>query len=382
MSLRRALPALLPLALAAAACAPAAAPSATIAATEPPAPTPTREPTGAPTAEPIIVTDALDREVVFDRLPRRIVIAGRASPLLADAIFLFPEAAERIVAVEARAQNVANFLPLVDPGYAEKAALERDASAEQILPFEPDLVIMKTFMADSLGDPLTELGIPVVYLEMETPEQYARDLRSLGQVFGNPERAEQLVGYYQDQTDEVRQLTASAAGDAPPNILLMQYQVESGEVSVEVPSVSWLQTQLAEMVNAEPVWREAAAGGGWTIVGFEQIAAWDPDQIYVVDYFGDSTEAVAALTEDPNWGALRAVQEGQIYGFPADYLSWDQPDPRWILGLQWLATKVHPDVSEEIAIMARLETFFVELYGLAPSTVEEEVVPQLSGDLQ
>lgn len=367
--------------LLATACGPGAAPTPTLPPIAARSPTATVAGEVSTPAAPLTVTDALQREVVFEHPPDRIVIAGRASPLLADAIFLFPAAQDRIVAVEARAQRIAGFLTLVDPDFEQKTILERDASAEQILPFEPDLVIMKSFMAESLGDPLIELGIPVVYLDLETPNQYARDLRTLGQVFGNSERAEQLVDYIGDRTEQVQRLTTAAAGDTLPRILIMQYGLEGGEVSVQVPSVSWLQTQMAEMVTAEPVWRQAAVGEGWTLVGFEQIAAWNPEQIYVVDYFGDSGEAAASLAGDPNWAALGAVQQGQIHGFPADHLSWDQPDPRWILGLQWLATKVHPSVGEEIDLDAELVAFYFQLYGLQESTVQKEIIPLLSGDL-
>lgn len=385
MSVRPTLRLLIGLTLALAACGPRTTPAPTqVPATEAPAATgsPTETPPAVATPTPITMTDGLDRQVTFDQPPRRIVIAGRATPLLADAIFLFPEAQERIVAVEARAQRVAGFLTLVDPAFRGKAALEMDASAEQILPFEPDLVIMKSFMADSLGDPLTELGIPVVYLDLETPEQYSRDLAALGQVFNNPARAEELQAYFAERTERVRDLTSVASEGRGPRVLLMQYSQEGGEVSVEVPSTSWLQTQLVTMANGEPVWEEAAPGGGWTIVGFEQIAAWDPAQIYVVDYFGDSSMAVEALVADPNWATLTAVQDNRIHAFPADHLSWDQPDPRWILGLQWVATQIHPEVAEGIDLAAEVRGFFAELYGLDEATIEAEVLPLITGDIE
>ena len=47
-------------------------------------------------------------------------------------------------------------------------ALERGAGPEQIAPVAPDAIVLKTAAVEGLGEPLEELGIPVVYVGMET----------------------------------------------------------------------------------------------------------------------------------------------------------------------------------------------------------------------
>ncbi|MFP3853980.1 MAG: ABC transporter substrate-binding protein [Anaerolineales bacterium] len=341
--------------------------------------------TEAPSSVPpqtLTITDALGRTVEFDSPPQRIVVAGRATPLLADAVYLFPEAFERVIGIEARFQSQANlFYPLINPTYDQMQKLEKNASAEQILPLEPDVVIMKTFMAESLGEPLEQVDVPVVYLELETPEQYTRDITTLGQLFANADRAQEIIDFYNSRQELVAELVNESSAEPRPNVLLAQYSEQDGEVSVEVPSASWLQTRLVEMAGGEPVWREAAPSGGWTVVGFEQIGAWDPQKIFIIHYVGDSSQTADTLAENENWAALRAVQNGELYGFPADYLSWDQPDTRWILGLQWLATKINPELASEIDVMAQVEAFYSQLYGLDQETFELEIRPNLKGDL-
>ena len=81
---------------------------------------------------------------------------------------------------------------------------------------------------------------------------------------------------------------------------------------------------------------------GWTTVNFEQIAVWNPDKIFVVAYKMPVDDAVEAIQNDANWQALKALQMGEVYAFPGDYFSWDQPDTRWVLGLNWLASKIQP----------------------------------------
>jgi len=70
-------------------------------------------------------------------------------------------------------------------------------SAEQIAPLTPDLVIMKDYLKDSLGAPVEALGIKVVYLNLETPETFITDVMTIGQIFGDSKRAEEITSYYQ-----------------------------------------------------------------------------------------------------------------------------------------------------------------------------------------
>ena len=56
------------------------------------------------------VVDALGREVFFERAPERIVLTGRAWFLLVDALYAFPEADERLVAMGETNQGTLGFL--------------------------------------------------------------------------------------------------------------------------------------------------------------------------------------------------------------------------------------------------------------------------------
>jgi len=334
-------------------------------------------------AEPTVITltDASGKELSFSAPPERMVFAGRAGQLLIHAAYLFPEAIDRVAGMEQRAQRGTSMLPLIDPKYEQKTQFERDAAAEQIAPVQPDAVLMKTYMAERLGDPLEQLDIPVIYLDLETPEQFFRDVESLGVLFENPERAEEVKSFYQARMDQVETALNGLKLEDRPSVLLIQYDTRSGEVAFNVPSANWLQTVMVELAGGEPVWTEAVTSGGWTVVNFEQIAAWDPDLIMVVNYFDDPGIAAAELRKDPKWQALRATQEENIFAYPGDYLSWDQPDTRWILGLQWLATKIQPDRFESLDLLDEVKTFYEEMYGLGAETFESEVLPLITGDL-
>jgi iron complex transport system substrate-binding protein len=392
--LRKLLPIVLLLSMLLAACSPQAAPveptplpptalpvepSATVV----PEPTATVLPEPSATPSGVTVTDALGRQVVFAQLPQRVVIAGKAMSLIASTLYMFPEAAQRVVGIENRFQSAtaSGFFSLIDPAFGDKIALEKDAAAEQIAPLKPDVVIMKSYMQEKLGNPVELLGIPVVYVDLETPEQFSRDVMVLGQLLGNQARATQIVDYYTAISSKVTKAGAGLTDEQKPTVLMLQYSDKGGEVAFSVPPAGWLQTMLVELAGGKAVWKDAAEAGGWTIVTFDQIAAWNPDMIFLVDYSLGGTEKVKALKEDTTWKLLKAVTNGKLYAFAGDYVTWDQPDSRWILGLEWLATRIMPEQTADMNIVDQVKDFYATMYNLTPDVIESQVLPALSGDI-
>jgi len=333
----------------------------------------------SPTPSALTVTDALGREVTLAAPPQRIVVAGKATIMIVDALYLFPEGPQRLAAVGTTAQG-GDFLPIVDPNAAAKATLGAEAGPEQIAAAGPDLVILKSYLREKLGAPVEALGIPVFYVSLETPEQYFTELRALGRILGNPARAEEVVAFYQERMERVQKRVADIPDDGKPRVLVLQHSAKGGETAYAVPPAAWMQTLLVQMAGGRPVWLDVQ-GSGWTVVTLEQMAAWDPDQVYVVDYFGDPVQAVEGLRADPVARNLRAVQAGQVFAFPKDTYSWDQPDTRWILGLQWLASRIHPDRFADLDILQEFTTFYRTLYRLDDSAIEGQLRPLLRGSL-
>ena len=332
-------------------------------------------------SQPIEITDATGHTETLDGIPDRIAIAGKATIMVQDAIFMFADAREKVIALENRSQSAFSFLPLVDPGLEEKEIFEKNVGPEQIAAVQPDLVLMKSFMAEQLGEPLGQINLPVLYLDLETPEAFYQDIQTLGQVFGDEKRAEEITEFYQSRVSKIEENVIGISEDQKPDVLILQYSDRDGEVAFKVPPVSWLQTRLVEISGGHPVWKEIDTGGGWVVVNLEQIAAWDPDQVFIISYDGNASEITEELMENPIWSNFRAVQDDQLFAFAYDIYSWDQPDTRWILGLQWLATKIQPELNSNIDIMEEVNAFYSVLYGMDQETIDANVIPILTGDI-
>lgn len=340
---------------------------------------PTAEPTVEPTPTSIVITDALGRTLTFDKLPQRVVIAGKAGALIADAAFLFPEAIERVVAYVKGAQTKNDFISAIFPISSDVTAIETTSSAEQIAPLAPDVVLMKSYLQKSLGDPVEQLGIKVVYLDLESTDAIVKDIRNLGLLFGNTARAEEIISSIDSSVKKVTDVTSSLTNDQKPTALMLQYLDKGGEISFKVPPMDWLQTNLVTLAGGTPVWKDVPTDG-WTVITLEQIAAWNPQVIFIIDYKGNAVDIVKNLKTDAKWSLLDAVKNEKIFAFPLDFQSWDQPDTRWPLALTWVAMKLHPDKFSSVDFNQEIVNFYKNFYGLDDTTITGKILPLVKGD--
>ncbi len=330
----------------------------------------------------LTVTDALNRKVTFSQIPDRIVIAGRGAVMLADALYLFPEAAERIVALVKTDRGKGNFISVIDPYFNKKLIIDRNAGPEQISAADPDCVILKTYLSEDIGKLLEKIDIPVVYLDLENPDSFRKDIAVIGKLFNNKKRTDEILNYYNDLEGKISKKVMNIPEDKKPDALFLYFSVRDGKYTLNIPPVKWLQTKMIKMTGGLPVWQNTNIGKGWTKIGFEQIAAWDPDKIFIVSYKYDIDKVKKNIVSDSVWQKLRALKNGNLHSFPVDFFSWDQPDTRWILGCLWLAKKMHPDLFKEINIEDETAGFFKQMYKMNEKEYRINIKTILQGDIK
>lgn len=338
-----------------------------------------------PNDGPVTITDAAGRTVSLERLPRRIVVVGRGPYMALHLLYTFPEGRSRLIGVESKSASQSDFIVHVDPNFVDGVvSLAANPNPEQIAALEPDLVLMKSVVMEEMGDALAQVDIPVVYVGLETPEQFFQDVTNLGLLLGNPTRAEEVIAFYQSRLDRVTSRVADVPESERPRVLLVDYSDRGAEVAVQVPALAWMQTFQVQAAGGNPVWvSEAQITDGWTVVNFEQIAAWDPDKIFVVmTYDHDMRAVIDNLKADVYWSKLTAVQNGELYAYPMDHFQWNTPEPRWILGFTWLAVRIYPKLFADVDVQEEVYTFFDELYGLDRATVDKVIMPKVFLDVR
>jgi iron complex transport system substrate-binding protein len=333
---------------------------------------------------PVIrVTDAAGRTVELARPPQRIVVAGHGPYMALDLLYLFPSASRRLVGVEKKGAAASDFIPLVDPVFGEKTVLQ-NPGPEQIAALHPDLVLTGSRGLGAAGPVLGEIGIPVVQLGLETPEQFYQDVANVGALLGEPGRAREIAAYYRTRVARIRAGWQSVREADRPRVLVAEYTERGGAVAVRVPAKPWMQTLEVETAGGRPVWLDSAAPtSGWTVVNLEQIARWDPDVIILsVWYTLDPAKVLAVLKADPQWCGLRAVRTGGLRAYPSDIYGWDTPDPRWLLGTTWMAKTLYPERFRSLDVAAEVRGFFSTLYGMDESAITREILSKVRLDVR
>jgi iron complex transport system substrate-binding protein len=312
--------------------------------------------------------------------PRRVVVVGMAPFIALHLLYAFPEGPKILVGYERKYKSDESFLPLIDPDFGRKRILETNPGPEQIAALRPDLVIAKRSQDGPLARSLSAVGIPMLHLGLENPERFLADVATLGRVLGNPARAKEIISYYKERLDMLERRRASRPVALQPKVLVMEYSNRGGGVAVRVPGNSWIQTIQVRLAGGNPVWtaQGGLGGEGWQLVNLEQIAAWNPEKIFMVVWFQlDKCQVMNSLAADPNWRGLAAVTGGEFHLFPQDLYGWDTPDPRWILGALWLASRIWPDARPAIHMKREIFTFFKTLYGMDKDRVERQILPRV-----
>jgi iron complex transport system substrate-binding protein len=217
---------------------------------------------------------------------------------------------DRILALSPDADNP-NLSNIVDR--AGRVALRTDANAERILSLEPDLVIL----GDSvLPDKLTLMrsnGVPVIQMnQTNTVADIQANLRLIGAVVGEPERAEAMVSEMNRKLDDIRR---RVQGQPKPRALYV-----GGGRSYTAGSGTYIDDLLG-VAGGLNVAREAGVTN-WGSLSIEKAVAFDPEIIFVPDGTeGKSPHSVVqtlVLANDPAWRDVRAVREGRVYLMPRD----------------------------------------------------------------
>jgi len=330
-------------------------------------------------AASVEIVDAAGRTVRLEKLPGRILAIGHGPQIIAHLMFMFPESRDRFIGWERRGSTASDFIPLIDSAFDKRIFPLPNAGVEEVAALRPDLVLIRGTISDPKGDALVKLGIPVVYLGLEDPEQYRKDVVCLGAILGNPARAGEINQFYRDRIALVEKALAGIPEAEKPSVLLAMTISRGAKIAVEVPAISWMQTVQVRLAGGKPVWEEAAAAtAGWTVVNLEQIARWDAARIVLVVWHSmDPRKTIADLAADPRWRELRAVRNGELRAFPSDIYGWDTPDPRWILGVLWLAKTFHPARLPGLDLKAEVEAFYREFYGMTASDVAVKILPSI-----
>lgn len=198
--------------------------------------------------------------------------------------------------------------------------------------------------------------IPVVCVDnTRDAAGYAETIRFIGDVLGVPQRAQDLVAYYQDVMDEVRRKVAIIPKEKRSRV----YYAEGDNGLSTDPSGS-PHAQLIDVCGGVNVADcLISSGSGMTPVTIESVLMWQPDVIITT-----SREFMAHAQKDGTWKKITAVQNNRVYCAPRTPFNWFDRPPgvNRIVGIAWTAHILYPEIFSREWLRIKVKKFYALYY--------------------
>jgi iron complex transport system substrate-binding protein len=297
--------------------------------------------------EEIVVIDGLGREIRLQEPAQRVYNSYGIAATMVYAL----GAQDKLVGLDPETREKAVYVAWPPRGSG-------GFNIEDVIALDADFVLVSAGNRDLIEN-IEAHGINVFGVAAEDLDQLTHSMVNLGKAFGKEDRAGLFVAYYNDMVEKLRERTGKLAAEERPGVYL------AGSSLLSTCGKEMYQHHLIELAGGRNV---AASddnglmpGQRWVEISPEQIVKWNPDIIAVVQYVADTTPE--QILADKRFAGVDAVKNGQVFWFPSNLIPWDYPSPQAILGIEWMAKKLHPDLFADLDVMNEADEFFNMLYG-------------------
>lgn len=202
-------------------------------------------------------------------------------------------------------------------------------------------------------DILVNNSLESLHHNLQRLPSYLATLLYFGEVAGCQEEARRLAAYMEDKLQYIRE--ALARTQERPRVY---YAMGKPLFAIKGER---MENQLVEAAGGHSVNRELRIDGrpGETISA-DQLDSLNPDVIFISGFISSSIEDFYSFCREDGID-VAALRNGRVYCHPAP--GWDFGSPRWILGLMYISSVLHPDLCY-FDIMAEARDFYRRFYDL------------------
>ena len=303
--------------------------------------------------EAIVLTDQAGREVTLEEPAERIVSAYYLSSSLLIALGL----EDQVVGIEMKA-DTRELYKLAAPQFLDLPAVGsgKGINVEETAALEPDLVLLPMKLAEQ-AEQFDALDIPCIVIDPETLDGFWETVTLLGQATGTEEKAAELIGYQKDIMDDVEARCMLAS--SRPTVYI------AGSDFLRTTPVGMYQDALINLCGGYNA-AMALEGAEWADISMEELAAWNPDKIYMVSYAEYTRDDIL---NESQYRVLSAIEnsEEDFLVFPSSIEPWDYPTASMALGALWLAYQLHPEIISEEEYVTEAQSFYRDFFGIEVS---------------
>ena len=248
-----------------------------------------------------------------------------------------------------------------------------EINIEQLMKLEPDVVFYSATntdereMYDNAG--IKAIGFSTTLSDYNCIETFANGVDLLGQIFGDSDRAQEVIEYGRSVEAQVLEKTATLSDEEKPKVLVL---FNYGDGTITTSGSNFFGEYWIEAAGGINV---AAELNGQPEINMEQIYAWNPDMIFITNFSSVLPEDLYNNTiEGDDWSNVKAVQEGQVYKFPLGMYRWFPPSSDTPLALMWLAKTIQPELFADIDIDQEIKDYYVKYYNVELTDDDLQVI--------
>lgn len=289
--------------------------------------------------DPVSMTDGLGRTVELDKPASRVAVLEwqeieDAISLCVDPVAVAsPDDYGTYVSAEALPDDVVNA--------GERGEPDLDA----IYGANPDLIIVEAYTEDdAVLTQLEDRDVPVLAVTGADAEDQIGTVKNtlsmIGEATGRSARAEEVNQEFDDHLAAAREELADTVTTLDDrdqtDFLYFDGWVESGDLTIRPYTSGALMTQLGEELGMTSAWtddvNESYGDGGvdpaygLAQTDIEGLTAVGDANLFYTGSQGGADDYVSAMTSNPIWNNLSAVEEDHTYEFPNDL--WAAGGPR------------------------------------------------------
>jgi iron complex transport system substrate-binding protein len=259
----------------------------------------------------------------------------------------------------------------VFPRIAELPVLDNvhsSVNTELLKKYRPDLVF--TFSRPNELRRLEALDICAVWGRTALTLNGTKDqLRVCAEALGGTEaaeRAERYAEYFDEKLAGVRRVTDAIPPEARPRVYY---------AGVDLLTTYGRYSDAGELISAAGGLSVTTdiEGGNHVQIDFEQLAARDPEFIFIDHGAMNERATVEEIMEGAygtaRYQAVSAVRNRQLYLVPSGVYYWDMGLQK-ILLLMYMAKTLHPEAFADLDLEAEVAAFYTEFFDY-PLTVEQ-----------
>ncbi|MEK6191951.1 MAG: ABC transporter substrate-binding protein [Chloroflexota bacterium] len=275
-------------------------------------------------AYPQTLTDDAGREVLLAAEPERIVSLAPSSTEMVCAL----DACDRLVGVTDADDYPAEVADIPD------VVIVAVVDIELVVEADPDLILAagNELTSSAVITELTDLGYPVMVLYPESLDEVLENIELIGEAINARDQAAALTA---EMENRIQAVTEAVAGATRPRTF---YEVGVFEGAIYTAGEDSFLASVITVAGGDPITGDPLT----TSIALEDLLVADPELILLGDAANDPSVTPEAVSARQGWGAISAVQNGQVLVMLADAVI-TRPGPRIVEGLEALARAIQPD---------------------------------------